>query len=525
VSAPVAHLLRAVLRQMVVARLKAAALVLLAVGVFGLAAGLMAHWHWPADPPDAPQAPPAPRPIEGPQPMALRIPDINRTGSPNPSELVNVNGTLFFAADDGVHGRELWKCVLTPDGPKPSLVKDVSPGPAGSDPQFLTNVAGTLFFVPGGIRGRELWKSDGTADGTVLVKRFKNAGVSGAFPQMSTLIAVGKTLFFAGREDTHQALWKSDGTEAGTVIVKDALDLGLSSYYPRNMASVNGTLFFAADDRVHGCTLWKSDGTEGGTVVVKDIKPAPRRLRYPCFLTDVNGTLFFTATDGVHGRELWKSDGTADGTVLVKDVNPGPASAFPRTHVGNLTAVGRMLFFAADDGVHGRKLWKSDGTEAGTVLVKDVSPGTTTQLACLPSTAMADVNGLLCFTTEDGGLWKSDGTEAGTVLVKRIAANRKEESLFALTAVNGVLFCAADNGDDGVELWKSSGTEAGTVLVREINPGRADGLSVRGVGDVTIVGGTLFFVADRPRRRPQAGWVGWYQELWHMPAPRPPADP
>src|SRR5262249_60144077 len=83
------------------------------------------------------------------------------------------------------------------------------------------------------------------------------------------------------------------------------------------------------------------------------------------------GTAVFRGGDGVTGRELWKSDGTAAGTVLVKDIRPGPDYGYPE----NLTGVGRTLFFTANDGVNGQELWKSDGTEAGTVLVKDINPG------------------------------------------------------------------------------------------------------------------------------------------------------
>src|SRR4051812_48806339 len=77
----------------------------------------------------------------------------------------------------------------------------------------------------------------------------------------------------------------------------------------------------------------------------------------PHQLTNVAGTLFFSADDGIHGRELWKTDGTANGTSVVADIAPGAPSADPLS----LTAVGGTLYFSADDGVHGRELWTSDG--------------------------------------------------------------------------------------------------------------------------------------------------------------------
>ena len=145
------------------------------------------------------------------------------------------------------------------------------------------------------------------------------------------------------------------------------------------LLSVGTTLFFRADNRSYGPELWKSDGTLTGTVMVKDISSGSD-ASLPRYLTNVNGTLFFSASDGsvdssandgINGRELWKSDGTEAGTVLVKDILAGSGDSSPR----NLTNVNGILYFLANDGINGEELWKSDGTAAGTVLVKDILLG------------------------------------------------------------------------------------------------------------------------------------------------------
>jgi ELWxxDGT repeat protein len=480
----------------------------------GLAAGLVAHQLLGKKPPDRASADaPAPAPRKVVEPTLVRLGDINSPRTPFPGDFVNVNGTLFFPT--GVHNQapELWKCTLTPNGPRAERVKTF-PGPWDHGPRSLTNVNGTLFFVPRGFWGRELWKSDGTEAGTVLVKRFKDGG------QMCGLTVVGKTLFFAGRDGmAGNALWKSDGTEAGTVLVKDRIDPFTTTGSPRSMADVNGMLFFTAIDNgvVVQSQLWKSDGTPQGTVRVRGAGPA-RPFEWPSDLTVVNGTLFFLAIHPSHGFGLWKSDGTPAGTVKVKDIHPGPANLFPRPYIGNLTVVGRTLFFAADDGVHGRKLWKSDGTATGTVMVKNVSPGRVFQLKANPNDAMAGVNGLLFFVADDGTLWKSDGTKGGTVPVKRIAPNLDDHSRNRLTNVNGYLYCEVENGANDFKLWRSDGTEAGTVLVMERSfkkfitrmPGPH-------IGNVTTVGETMFFTAYRPGPPPMKTP---FPELWHVPAPR-----
>src|SRR4029079_14543331 len=117
-------------------------------------------------------------------------------------------------------------------------------------------------------------------------------------------------------------------------------------------------------------------GTAAGTVLVKDIRPGPA-LNYAQRLTVVGSTLFFVADDGTNGDELWKSDGTEAGTVLVKDINPNSSYGYGTgSRPYELTVVGGTLFLVAEHGTNGRARWKSDGTEAGTVLVNDVDPDT-----------------------------------------------------------------------------------------------------------------------------------------------------
>ncbi|MBO0697984.1 MAG: autotransporter-associated beta strand repeat-containing protein, partial [Zavarzinella sp.] len=264
---------------------------------------------------------------------------------------------------------------------------------------------------------------------------------------------------------------------------------GLGSGILSGFTDVGGIAYFGADSGQTGRELWRSDGTSAGTFLLKDIQP---NVGFPIGsdpdeLTNVGGTLFFSARDSVSGRELWKSDGTAAGTVRVKDINPGPGDSGPTS----LTNVGGTLFFSATDDSGDTELWKSDGTAAGTVRVKDINPGPT---ASGPSYLTA-VGGTLFFTafdnTRGNELWKSDGTPDGTIPVKDINPGIGSSQISELTNVGGTLYFTAFDETSGFELWKSDGTEAGTVRVKDIVPGADSSLPQF----LTNVNGTLYFTA------------------------------
>ncbi|HET9223795.1 MAG TPA: ELWxxDGT repeat protein, partial [Roseiflexaceae bacterium] len=458
----------------------------------------------------------------------VHIKDISICPTSNGSPLAIVSGTLFFPASTTSAGCELWKSDGTPAGTV--MVKDLIPGVTDASPHMLTSVGGKLFFIgrdgdlverlwvsdgtpsgtslvtlrlrPWGLAnlsgmlfvnaqannesGIGLWKTDGTASGTVLVKNVQAHG----------LIAVQRMLFFGVYDDLNSYLvpWKSDGTAAGTVPIQRPRP-GTQGAEVAELTDVNGTLFFVADKEYAGDELWKSDGTAAGTAIVRDISLGDLDS-YPRQLTNVGGTLFFVAGEG--GGYLWKSDGTEVGTVPVKAFTVGSLDYrsiynYPDTRLIDLNGV--LFFIASDENVLNRKIWKSDGTEAGTVPVTETNAafaGTVVDLAA--------VNGTLFFATS-GELWRTDGTMAGTQLVKtfdvlpptcsRYCCIYPPPSPGKLTNINGRLFFSAYDEQTGYELYTSDGTTAGTRLVRDINPGVNDSAP----DYLTNKSGTLFFSA------------------------------
>jgi ELWxxDGT repeat protein len=389
-----------------------------------------------------------------------------------PVYLTNLNGTLFFSANDGTHGQELWESNGTAAGT--FLVDKIHPGNGvnnGSSPSYLTTVSGTLFFAADdGTHGRELWESNGSASGTFLVSDINPNGSS--YPEKLT--NVNGTLFFAADDATHgRELWESNGTSAGTFLVLD-INSGSASSSPTDLTNVNGTLFFSATGGAQGQELWESNGATAGTFMVADINPFFGGFpgSYPSYLTNVNGALFFAAKNeqNVFGvdinNQLWRSDGTQAGTKMVADINVG-ADANPKY----LTNVNGTLFFQADDGLHGPELWRSDGTAAGTVLVQDINLGATGS----DPYSLANVSGTLFFNANDGAhgheLWASDGTYAGTQLVADLNPGPPGSGPYALTNIGGSLLFDANDGRTGAEPWilPTSNTTT-TTLTSSPNP-------------------------------------------------------
>jgi ELWxxDGT repeat protein len=380
---------------------------------------------------------------------------------------IELDGKLLFVADDAVHGRELWISDGTEHGTR--LVRDIHPGTDGSFPLIealnLVVWRGRAYFTASdGVHGDELWTTDGTEGGTRMVSDVRPGAASGAGTVFAALDAL---VLFGADDGVHgYELWASDGTEEGTRLVQDVTPGPEGS--PLNAPSRFGSsLFFLSAPAIDGTPAgwWKTDGTEAGTLrlalVPGDFESA----------VEYQGALWFIGpNDGHQPCQLWKSDGTPAGTVHVADLEVFQASA--------LTVAGETLYFRGFDvrigappSPHaGSELWASDGTGAGTRLVKDIWPGALSS-AVSNFTAVGDTLFFIAMDPEHGiELWKSDGTEAGTVVVKDIVPGRGQGVWGDLKNVQDILLFSAFDGVSAIGLWRSDGTEAGTHLVQTFVP-------------------------------------------------------
>jgi ELWxxDGT repeat protein len=217
----------------------------------------------------------------------------------------------------------------------------------------------------------------------------------------------------------------------------------------------------------------------------------------PTNMIKFGSIVIFSANDG-NGTELWKTDGTAAGTVLVKDINVSTATA--SSSPNQLTEFNGFIYFTANDGVNGGALWRTDGTTAGTTMVKDISPLTSSASTIL--NLYNSNNTLLYFRANDGvngvEIWTSNGTTAGTTMLKDVWVGGDGGSpLFAtgeFVYFNGLTYFSANTGANGGqddELWRSNGTTAGTAKFVDLYSFGSGGCS-----SLFNAGTFLFFIAD-----------------------------
>jgi ELWxxDGT repeat protein len=321
-----------------------------------------------------------------------------------------IDSACFFVTSTNAETTELWYTNLS--NPNPKLLK-TNTGGGG----FLIGQNGNLiklgdqffFLLRNAAAISELWKTDGTVAGTLRVFAFNR----NVFPSKLGVYK-NQLIFLAENSAGLNQLWKSDGTSTGTALIKSVdTQNGIFEY-----AVYKDSIYFVANDGISGWEMWRSDATAEGTQLFVDLIPG-NGSGSPSNLKVAGKILFFSAFDAANGSELWCTEGTIQSTQMLKDLRPGTASSAPY----NLKSVNNTLFFLANDGVNGVELWKSDGTARGTQLVKDIFPGSESAFKFV-SFQSVSTDSYFYFVANDGlqgkGLWRSDGTLAGTLRLKDV---------------------------------------------------------------------------------------------------------
>jgi ELWxxDGT repeat protein len=371
---------------------------------------------------------------------------INPSGDANPYPRVDAGGTLFFAADDGVHGTELWKEV---PGTPAQMVANINAngdasGSDSSDPSDLVAMGGSVFFVADdGDHGSEIWKSDGTT--TTRVSNFSGSGPNSFGADLTVL---GDKVFFSASEGTDGAeLWMVAPPYTSATQVANINPSATEGSNPQDFAVVNGQLFFTAAASGTNFELWKSEPPFTSAVLVREINTGGvggSACSCPHELVGIGNTLFFTASGG-GPTEVWKSEPPYDS-----------ASTNQVTSIGgindpeNLTVGDGTLYFTDDPTAFGTELFKTTGT--GATRISDINPGGESS----DPDELAFINGKLYFeaTEPDHGAepYVYDGTS-----VSRLAdIDPGPDSSFPgnFAGLGSTVLFSANDGSSGFEPWK-----------------------------------------------------------------------
>ncbi len=384
---------------------------------------------------------------------------INPTGWAYPDSFQVYNDKLYFAADDGVHGRELWVTDGTEQGTK--IVKDIKVK-GSSFPQNLTVFKGKLFFrAIDDSNGFELWETDGTEEGTKLFADLNPNGTS--YPNQ--LFVFDSIMVFSANSDgiNGSEVWKTNGTKDGTSIIIQSDTTISNSSSIKGFVEFKDRLYFTGNFGNNRAGFWFTDGNIGGTDLVKDSAGYPVGLSvvasgdFNLSLLATSDKLFFRGNSIKAKIEPWVSDGTSKGTFMLKDINPNGDS-----HPLAFTSYKDKVYFGAyttkaPDNITG--IFVTDGTTTGTSLLRR-------HHEYIPYHYKV-YNEYLFYTGSDSStgleLYISDGTETGTQLFKDILStwHGLPNNYFIY---NGLLYFSAFAGQ-GCQLWRSDGTQSGTFQV------------------------------------------------------------
>ncbi|HEY5688665.1 MAG TPA: T9SS type A sorting domain-containing protein [Yeosuana sp.] len=354
-----------------------------------------------------------------------------------------------------------------------TLVKDINDGTGNSLPSELTLFNNMLYFgaddatgtnSPGSVDlGKEFWATDGTTGGTVFIKDLRTGSASSS---PSFFFNYNGSLYFSANTGSGNVLHVTDGTESGTTATGGG--------FMFNPLELNGLIYYIDTTDLNG--LYEFNGTT--QVKVANVGTEDVNFIGAAF-TALNNKILgygFTATDDpTVGRELYEYNPATDTYILIKDIT-GDATD---SGISNFVVLGSEVYFEALDGI-----WKTDGTEGGTVAVSAASAATGIN-------SLFAWNGNLYFEGDTGTsgdqLWKYDPINDTLTNVSNITGgtnNDHDPSDYAI--LDTYLYYAGEVADDGLQyLFRTNGTISERISS-----------AVFDVDDLAVLNGKLYFEGD-----------------------------
>lgn len=396
------------------------------------------------------------------------------SGSYFPASTISSGNTLYFGADNSVNGNELWKSDGTEQGTV--MIKDINQGSrfeSSSPGSFFIHKDAVIFRVYDPNTVQALYRTNGTENGTFSIWSEKEVQYSQVFNidtsyffQTSTAI-IRKSF----NDKTYKTLINASTSKKLYQGIGSPFSPFSNNIYSPITILGNKWLFVAIDS--NGLkSLFISDETENGTKILRNLNIYDQF--YGVKSNQKFDIAFFGHDDGSNGRELWKTDGTQNGTKLIKNLAPGGLSSIDPGWQFDITIIKNGAIFTANDGVNGRELWFSDGTETGTAMIKDLTAGSGGTSFSKFFKSETDEN-VIYFTINANELWKTDGTAQGTVLVMKASTGFALQDRYATSTTyfeqsGGFLYFLTNSSTGyGYDIWRSNGTLEGNVKLGTIS--------------------------------------------------------